>query len=616
MASDEQSDSPKPDTADAAAADATGADVAAAGAVTSTRRRRPGRVIGVVAGALALVLLGGYGAGYAISGDRTPRNATVSGVAIGGLSQTDAEALLQRQLGARAAAPISVTVDTETRQVDPATAGLTVDWAATVRASGAGRNADPRHIWRVLTGGAATAPVVEVDEARLTAAVAALAQQVDRQPADATVKVVDNKVVATPAVTGRTLDRAGSVKALRESYFVQPAVMLPVAVAEPAITDAKAAEAKAFAEKLVSGPITLNLAGGATYQVPVATLAKSYGFVVENGALVPKLDGKVLYELNKAGLDKLPVTQPKNAKVEIRDGKPYVVPAVDGVKIDEAALSKAVQEAVAKTGRDRKAAVTPNGAKAEHTTADAQKAGVKEIVSEYTTQFPYAEYRNVNLTVAAGLMNNTYLRPGEQFSLNGEIGPRSASQGFIDGYFIEGGILKKGLAGGISQSATTVFNAAFFAGLKIDQHQPHTLYFPRYPAGRESTVYYPSIDVKFTNDTPYGVVVQAFVNKASAGRQGSITVRIWSTKYYTVESPDATRSDYYRGTTRYVQDPNCEYQAPIQGFTAKYYRIVRKLDGTVAKRENYTWKYSAGDEIKCGKPPAPKPPTTPTTPKP
>lgn len=568
------------------------------------RPRRPGRAVGIAAGALALVLLTGYGVGYGISGDRTPANATVAGVAIGGQSQAEAVATLERELGPRAAAPITVRIGSETKQVDPVQAGLTVDWAATVRASGAGRSPDPRHIWQVLTGGAATQPVVTVDEAKLAAAVAALATATDRQPADATVALTDGKVAATAAVTGQVLDQPGSVAALKQGYLAQPEVVLPVTMQEPAITDAKAAEAKTLAEQVVSGPITLTLDGGAQYQVPVDTLAQSYSFVVENGVLVPKLDAKKLYELNKAGLDKLPMTQPKNAKVEIRDNKPVVVPSVDGVRIDEAVLAKAVQDTIAKTGNDRRAAVTPNGAKADYTTEDAEKAGVKEITSQYTTQFPYAEYRNVNLTVAARLINNTFLRPGEQFSLNKNIGPRSASQGFIDGYFIEGGVLKKGLAGGISQSATTLYNAAFFAGLQIDQHQPHTLYFPRYPAGRESTVYYPTIDVKFTNDTPYGVVVQAFVNKASPGKQGSITVRIWSTKYYTVESPDATKSDFTTGRTRYIQDPACEYQAPIQGFTAKYYRIVRKLDGTVVKRENYSWTYSPGDEIKCGKAPS------------
>jgi vancomycin resistance protein YoaR len=72
----------------------------------------------------------------------------------------------------------------------------------------------------------------------------------------------------------------------------------------------------------------------------------------------------------------------------------------------------------------------------------------------------------------------------------------------------------------------------FFAGLKDIQHQPHTLYIDRYPAGREATVAWPSLDLKFENDTKYGVLVQAYIVKGTPSRQGSITVKMWSTKTY------------------------------------------------------------------------------------
>ena len=78
------------------------------------------------------------------------------------------------------------------------------------------------------------------------------------------------------------------------------------------------------------------------------------------------------------------------------------------------------------------------------------------------------------------------------------------------------------LGGGVSQSATTTFNAAFFAGLKDVEHRPHGLYINRYPAGREATVFWPDLDLRFKNDTEYGVLVQARMVKATpAGRAGS-----------------------------------------------------------------------------------------------
>ena len=119
------------------------------------------------------------------------------------------------------------------------------------------------------------------------------------------------------------------------------------------------------------------------------------------------------------------------------------------------------------------------------------------MTGQFTTYFPYLEYRNVNIGRAAELINGTVLKPGETFSLNGVVGERTRANGFTEGFIIQGGKFKKELGGGVSQSATTTYNAMFFAGLKDIEHQPHTLYIDRYPPGREATVAWPSLDLKF-----------------------------------------------------------------------------------------------------------------------
>ncbi len=170
------------------------------------------------------------------------------------------------------------------------------------------------------------------------------------------------------------------------------------------------------------------------------------------------------------------------------------------------------------------------------------------MTGEFTTYFPYARYRNINIGRAAELINGTLLKPGEIFSLNGIVGERTAANGFVEGFIIKGGKFKEELGGGVSQSATTTFNAMFFAGLKDIQHQPHTLYIDRYPAGREATVAWPTLDLKFQNDTKYGVLVQAFRERAPAAAGARITVRMWSTKTYDkVDSTTPRRSNFTTG---------------------------------------------------------------------
>jgi len=92
---------------------------------------------------------------------------------------------------------------------------------------------------------------------------------------------------------------------------------------------------------------------------------------------------------------------------------------------------------------------------------------------------------------------------------------------------IEDGEFKTDVGGGISQYATTLFNAAFFAGLDIPQYQAHSVYISRYPFGREATLAYPSIDLKIRNNTPYGAVIWTSYTGSS------LTVQLWSTRYAT-----------------------------------------------------------------------------------
>ncbi|MGD7788291.1 VanW family protein [Propionibacteriaceae bacterium Y1700] len=567
----------------------------------TSARGRAGKIVGLVLGGLALVVVGFYAVGYFAASDKLPRDAAIAGIPIGGLTRDQAIDKVETELGPKATGTITVTVDGKDHEIDPAAAGLGVDIPATVDEAGAGRSADPRHIVRILTGGEDRAPKVIEDRAKLEGEVAKIAEKSDRKGTDATIKIDKGKVKTTKSEQAHTLDRQATADRVRGAYLNTDVVEVSTAKQDAEISDADIAEAKAYAEKAVSGPVKVKVENEGEFTAGPQTIGKSITFAVENEKVVAKADPKKLAEGIKADIESVDIDKPVDARVEISGGKPKVIPAKDGWQIDSGVAVKAVTDTLTKSGKDRTVEIKAKRVKAKHTTDQAKKSGVKEVVSSFTSAFPHAagsNYRTINLTVAARLMNNTYLAPGETFSLNGQIGPRSKSQGFVDGSFIEGGVLKQGLAGGISQSATTVYNAAFFSGLEIVEHQPHTLYFDRYPAGRESTVYYPSIDVKFKNNSPYGVVLTASVDPSSPGKKGAITVKLWSTKHFEVETADPVKSNFYSGTTRYSDDPKCVPQAPIKGFTAKYYRII-KVNGKQVKREDYTWRYSAGDDIRC-----------------
>lgn len=152
--------------------------------------------------------------------------------------------------------------------------------------------------------------------------------------------------------------------------------------------------------------------------------------------------------------------------------------------------------------------------------------GIVERVATYTTPHNPAPHpsRVTNIQLMADLVRGAVIEPGESFSINDHVGRRTRANGFVDGGALALGVLVKEVGGGVSQFATTAFNAAFFAGLDIDSYQMHSLYFARYPFGREATISYPEPDLRFTNNTDYGVLLWPRYTSTS------ISVDIFSTK--------------------------------------------------------------------------------------
>lgn len=557
-------------------------------------RPRRNRRVGLVVTLVLLVLLAGvYLAGSLMGGDRLPRNTTVAGIAVGGLTSGEAVDKLTAEFSDQAAAPITVTVEGTTHEVEPDEAGLAVDYAGTVRAGGLGRSFSPVHVWQVLRGGGDVKPVVTVDEPKLASTVDAIAGDVSKPAVDATVTFEGAEVQRTPAEPAVDLVQEELATALTRAYPLSTEVAGEVRRTEPNITDAEADEAiQAYATPALSGPVTVETSAG-TFNVTPAMIGASSRFEVTDGKLTGHTDPADLYEWAESAVDELDLKQTQNARYE-RQGESFaVIPSSDGLEISQDNFEKAVMPAVLSENRRVTAEITQSQAK--FTTEDAEKQKPREVIGEYTTSFPHAAYRNTNLGLAANRIDGRTLPVGEVFSLDKALGDRSA---YVDGWVVSGGRMKQENAGGISQSATTVFNAAWFAGLEDVEHQPHTLYFDRYPAGRESTIYSGHIDVKFRNTTDNAIYVQSYRTPSSSGGSGAITVKIWGTKKWNIVSPEPTKSGYYSGRTITESGSNCTPQSASPGFTARYYRLFQ-IDGQTVKREDKSWKYSATDEVRC-----------------
>jgi vancomycin resistance protein YoaR len=414
-------------------------------------------------------------------------------------------------------------------------------------------------------------------------------------------------------VPGRTLDRQGAAEAVTAALASggdpDTPIELPVDVTEVSVD---AAEAQRVLDETVTpglaAPVTVTSQDGATsVEVPETALAASLTFTPqEDGGLAVAVDPAALQEAMGDDFAEFG-TPAEDARFELSGGNVSIVPSVDGTGIDPAALSAHLLEVLPQPA-PRTVTADLGPVPAEFSTAEAEALGIREEISSFTTNFTSAA-SGTNIRVAAAELDGALVRPGETFSLNGFTGPRGTAQGYVEAGVINNGAFTTAVGGGVSQVATTMFNAVFFAGLEDVYHKPHSYYISRYPAGREATVYYDSIDLKWRNDSDTGVYVD------TQWTPNSLTITFYGTKRYDIES---ISSDRYNLREPVVQekpdDGNCKAQAGSTGFDITVTRVFRDpASGAEVKREDFRSRYAAEPRITCvpvaapAAPPAPDP---------
>ena len=556
-------------------------------------------------GAAALLVLAAlvWVAAYVAAGDRVPRGTTAEGVSIGGLTRGEAVARLEQELGDRAERPLTVRVGGRERKVTPDEAGLSVDWEATVAEAGARRSWDPTWLWDYATGGDEVDAVVELDEQAASHYLRGLEEEVGTAPVEGAIALGPRKVSVVDPVVGQALDTRAARSALVAAYLSESGTTdLVLVEVQPEIDAADVARAQAdFVEPAMSAPVTLRF-GETAVRLKPRQYARALRLVAADGALIPRLRSQVLADL-VAGLVSGDGAAPVDAQIVLRAGKPRVIPAKPGVGFDQSEVDAAFLDLVVRPEGERVLQVPAEVVEPAFTTAEAEALGIVEQVSEFSTSFPYAEYRNTNIGRGAELVDGTVVAPGETFSLNGTVGERTAENGFTTGFIISNGIFKEDLGGGVSQLATTMFNAAFFAGMTDVEHKPHSFYIDRYPVGREATVAWPTVDLQWRNDTPYGVLVHAHLTPSTPSSAGELTVRLFSTRYWDITTRTGERYRLTPPKTRTLDTEDCYPNSGYGGFDIDVWRYWRRAGSEELERtEKMHTTYTPSDTVIC-KPP-------------
>lgn len=574
------------------------------------KRERPGgRIVAIVVAVLVLLAGGGYAAAYVVAGDKVPQGTTISGVDVGGLDRDVAIEKLEEAFAPRESVPIALSVASSSGEtgngetVTPADLGMSVDAEASVDAAGAGASWLPGRQWDYFTGGDDVDAVVVVDEDLLDAKLTELSDGLGTPPTDGQVLFTRSGVRTTAAVPGQAVDPDFARGALTEAFLEgDDAVALEMGMAEPDIDDADVAEGvESFANPAMANAVTL-VFGENEIRLRPRTFYRALSMEAQDSELVPVVDEDVLAQL--VG-DATSDGEPVDATFRIVRGKPRVVPAKPGVSFDPAEVAEVFEGLLAQPEDQRRGEVEAEVVDADFTTADARALKVVEKVGEFTTYYPHADYRNVNIGRAAVLVDGTLLKPGDEFSLNETVGERTRENGFTEGYIISNGILKLDLGGGVSQMATTLFNAMFFSGLEDIEHKPHSFYIDRYPVGREATVAWPTVDLRFRNDTDYGVFIRATVTPSTYSSQGVVTVQMFSTKIWDIESRTSERYNYRAPATRTLTTDDCEPHTGYSGFDVDVTRIFRVHgESAVDHTEKFHTAYTPSDSVVCKDPAA------------
>ncbi len=477
----------------------------------------------LVAGVLSVAILAGLL--YAGSPTKLAEGVRIAGVDVGGLTPGDARRLLERRSAQFAAVPVVFTDGVHVFRIRPMQLDVEVDWRSAVDAAqrqgeGFGPFRGLRRL-KVRFFPADLSPPIRAYDAALRYKLVLLSRAIDRAPREPALVQRELRFSVVPGQTGRTLDRdaAAGVIVRALAGFDRVPVGLPVETAPPKTTALELESALHQARLAVSTHVHLRL-GATRWNVPGWRIAQLLE-LPRDGRTALRIGGPAADEWFRS-LSRSVDRPPVDATWSVSGSRARVVPSKPGLGLDVPASARTIL-AAATSPEPRNAALVVKATQPARTTDDAKAMGITDLVSGYTTIYGGVANRIHNVQLVAHLVDDHLIAPGKEFSFNATTGERNAAKGFLEAPVIINGELQTGLGGGVCQVSTTVFNAAYEAGLPLTARTNHALYISHYPLGRDATVNYPDTDLRFVNDTGHWLLLRTFIGSQS------LTVNLYGT---------------------------------------------------------------------------------------
>jgi vancomycin resistance protein YoaR len=602
--------------------------------------RRYATVGGIAAAGLVAVLLVTMASLWVVQRDRTLPNTSIAGIDVSRMTEGEVRTAIQPTVTQRESEPIVFVFEDDRYPVVPQEVGFRIDVDGTVeQALSRGRTGLPGDVVERVRSLRTSRDIDferEVDATRTDAWISDLAADLDREVSNGSVTIDPDTLEVTTELPhdGVAVRQDETNDLLVEALLTagSPEIEVPADITPRLVPDADVRAVSQQAERAVAAPLELT-SGDASLTLERGDVARLIDVVVtstgaESATLelvvtATKVD-EVMGEVAEGRFERSPVDagfsadrrpprgfdasanatfEPIPASVAVEEGR-------DGAQFDSGLAATQLTELLRMGARA--AELRLEVVEAELTTERAKELRPTHLLGTFTTYYQAGADRNKNIQRLADEVDGALVLPGEQFSINAISGERSCSKGYVEAGTIVRGELVDTCGGGVSQFGTTTFNAAFFAGVQLDEWKAHSWYISRYPMGREATLTFPTLDVKFTNTTDGAILVK------TAHTDTSVTVSLYGqpiAKSVTATHGQPTQprdfSTDIRTTSELYTDQERVIQGGAGGFTVEVVRTVNRTDGSTDRRTITTVYVPQTRIIERGTRPRPAPEPSP-----
>jgi vancomycin resistance protein YoaR len=477
---------------------------------------------------------------------------TVSGIDVGGLPPAKASKKIGESISYPQTGRLGFSYNGKTWQSSPADVGVFLDLDSSAKnAFAVGRSGSiitrlAEQFGSIYNGHTAALSII-LDQRISFDYLSKLAKEIDIPAVDAGVTIQGTEVIVIDAVTGIRLDRESSLKSLAQQINNLSDGVIPLTVIDTKPLVIEVGIQAELARTMLAEPFTLIMPSGEnsnqqSFTLQPADLAVMLKFeqTEKNGETSYKLgleSQKLAVYLTQLASE-LRLT-PINTRYTFNDTTrqlEVIQPAVIGRELDITRNIDAIQEKV-KTGQHSSELVFNFTKPAVTDDMTGSQLGITELVQSQTSYFRGSSVDRIqNIKTAASQFHGLLIAPGQTFSMASALGNISLDNGYAEALIIVGDKTIKGVGGGVCQVSTTLFRTAFFSGLPIEERHPHAYRVGYYEqiagghnpafAGLDATVYVPLVDFKFTNDTPYWLLMETYTSPT----YGTLTWKFYSTR--------------------------------------------------------------------------------------